>query len=420
MKIAAAGIPVGALATLSLAGCSTGGETGASDNVELTVMIWDANQKDGVQKAIDGFVATHPGTSVKLNLVPADQYYTKLDASLAAGSGPDVMWQSSKAIDYIEGGALEPLDAFIEAAGTDLSQFNEMVTTLYSIDGKQYGLPKDMDTWVFILNTEIFARLGVAEPASDWTWDDMLAVAEELRKKGQPEGQVVYYNNALWNGVATLVHQSGGAVIKADGKTAGLDSDAGRNAFALLLDLVDKGYAPDTAKLADYNPLNSLLSGNLAMSAVPSWNISAVAAAASDGQFAAIRFPSVNHNFDTDTNGLAYTLNAASKHKDAGFELIGYLTSLEGARLHAQGGAGLPAIAEAQADWIAANKAVANIEVVSEAADHVFTRPSSAFPQSRPAIEKSANTVMPAIWARTMEVDEGIRQINDAIGSALN
>ncbi|MDO5676468.1 MAG: sugar ABC transporter substrate-binding protein [Propionibacteriaceae bacterium] len=393
------------------------GEAAAGGPANLSVMIWDAAQQGGVQNAIDGFMAANPDYKVTLELVPSDQYYTKLDASLGAQSGPDVMWQSSKAIDYVEGGALEPLDDYIAAANLDMGQYDETITGLYNFDGKQYGVPKDMDTWLFLYNAGMFAELGVEEPAADWTWEDMVAKAEELKEKSGKAEAAVYYNNSMWNGVSTLVEQLGGHVVSEDGKTATLDSPEGIQAFTMLMELVDKGLAPDTSKRADFDPLTSLMSGNLAMSAIPSWFVSAVAQA--DGEFKAVRFPSVNGSYVTDSNGLSYVMNTYSKNKDAAWKLIEYLTSEEGAKLHAEGGAALPAIKGAQAGWIEANKAIGNIEVVEDAAANIFLRPSTAHPAARPGVDKANKTVIPQIWSKQISIEDGVKQINDLIQAEL-
>ena len=58
---AAGALGVGAAGTLA----ACGGRS-ASTSDELTVQIWDPNQKAGVQAAIDAFVASDAGTPLSL------------------------------------------------------------------------------------------------------------------------------------------------------------------------------------------------------------------------------------------------------------------------------------------------------------------------------------------------------------------
>lgn len=107
---AAFALTVGVNATAALA-----------QSIKLSVMIWDPAQRDGVQMAINAFEAANPNIKVSLEQVPTDQYYTKLDAALGAGAGPDVMWQSSRASYYVNGGALQPLNKYIAESGVSLT-----------------------------------------------------------------------------------------------------------------------------------------------------------------------------------------------------------------------------------------------------------------------------------------------------------
>lgn len=411
----------GAVSTGTLAACSSG--AGGSDSLpsELTVQIWDPNQQAGVQAAVDGYATTDGASPVRVDLIPEDQYYTKLDASLGAGAGPDVMWQSSKAPDYIAGGALEPLDDYIAEAGIDMTQYATEIAELYNIDGKQYGIPKDMDAWVVVYNAALFAEHGVAEPSPEWTWEDMLATAQQLLDASGQQGSVLYFSNSLVNGFSDIVHQLGGSLVSEDGTQATVDSEQGREAFARLFELVDKGYAPDLSQKADFDSLTALISGSLFMSTVPSWDIVAISGSGAEKDtFKAVRMPSINGDYRANTNGLSYTLNAASKQKDAAFGLIEHLASLEGATQHAEAGAGLPAIAAAPDPWFTANENIGNIDAVRDAAQNVYLRTSTRVPASRPGISEAQTNVMPRIWAKEITVDEGLAEIQETIQGALD
>ncbi|ASQ93431.1 MULTISPECIES: extracellular solute-binding protein [unclassified Streptomyces] len=102
---------VGAAAlNTGIVGCSAS-PTHTSGSINLSLMIWGPTQKAGVQKAVDGLKAANPDVKLYLQQVPVDQYY-RLDVPLGAGEGLDVMWQSSTAPNYVDGGALQPLDEY--------------------------------------------------------------------------------------------------------------------------------------------------------------------------------------------------------------------------------------------------------------------------------------------------------------------
>ncbi|WP_304650881.1 ABC transporter substrate-binding protein [Tessaracoccus sp. OS52] len=408
-------------AASALAACSPeASKAPDAASAALIVQIWDAVQKGGVQAAIDGF-AKNSSSTVRLDVLPEDQYYQSLDASLGAGKGPDVMWQSSKAIEYVQGGAIEPLDERIAEAGIDLSQYAPQITSLYNFDGKQYGIPKDMDAWVMVYNPAILDKHGVSAPSPEWTWQDMLAIGQELLDASGNRGNIIGYDTNLAFGCSDAVHHSGGRFVSEDGTKAVIDSDEAVDGFNRILELMDLGLAPNPAERADFDALSALTSGNLAIAMIPSWQISALGEAVTDDlPLTAVRLPSSNGNFACNTNGLSYMLNANSAAKDQAFSLMAWMTSLDGARLHAANGAGLPALPAAQDAWFEANSAIKDIDAVRVASENVYLRPSTAFPKARPGLTEASTNVLPQLWAKAVTVPEALAQMNDVIQRSLD
>lgn len=412
-----------AAAVGTLAACSGGGNPsgGAGGSATMAVQIWDAVQKNGVQAAIDGFLENNPDVEIRLDSLPESQYYQSLDASLAAGQGPDVLWQSSRAIEYVEGGAIEPLDERIEAAGIDMSVYAPEITGLYNFDGKQYGIPKDMDAWVMIYNPAIFDQHNVPTPSPEWTWEEMVGIGEELLEASGNRGNIIGYDTSFLFGCSDAVHHSGGRYVSEDGTKAVINSDEAIDGFSRILALMDLGLAPNPADRADFDALAALVSGNLAIAMVPSWQISAVGEAVTpDAPFAAVHLPSVNGDFRCNTNGLSYMLNANTAHKDEAFALLQFMTSPEGAALHAANGAGLPAVPAAQDAWFEANSAITDIEAVRVASENVYLRPSTEFPRARPGMTEAATNILPQLWSKTLTVPEALDEMNDVIQRALD
>lgn len=408
----------GALA--ALAAMATTFSANAQD-VELSLMIWDPAQTAGVQLAIDAFEATNPTIDVTLDQVPPDQYYTRLDAALGAGEGPDVMWQSSRASFYVDGGALRPLDDFIARDGLDLSAYNQTIAELYNLNGDQYGVPKDFDAWVVIYNDSVFSDLGITPPSSGWTWDDMVAIATEVAEAQTAATDIPLYYNYLWNsGVSSLVHSLGGAVV-ANGQGA-VPMDVGVQALEMIMALQEQGLIAPIADSGDLNPVNGLVSGTIAMAVIPSWNLSLLSGAdVPPGTFRALHLPAVNGAWMTDTNGLSYVMNANTDHPEEAWDLIQFLTSDEGALLHAQGGAGLPAnnASEALGAFVAANDSIVGLEEAL-ASQQSYLRTTTAYPQVILGIQEIHSSVMPRFYAGDISAEETVQMINDINTRSFN
>lgn len=406
----------------TLVGC-TATSSGGSDSSQLSLMIWDPGQKAGVQKAVDGFQVANPDIKVSLEQVPEDQYYTKLDASLGAGEGPDVMWQSSRAPVYVEGGALEPLDEYIAKDKVSMDAYPKNLVGLYNFDGKQYGMPKDQDVWSVVYNTAVFKKLGVTDvPTADWTWEDMIRIGEEVKSKQTSSADVpMYYNYDFNRGVGSLVHSLGGTVVK-DGKGS-VSSPQGVKAFEMIKDLQDRKLIPPVKDSADFKGTASLISGSIAMAKVPSWELSLLTQAdVPSGTFHMVPQPSVNGSRATDTNGLSYVMNANSKQKDAAWKLIKYLTSDEGAKLQVEGGASLAAnvSSDVKQAYYKANSKIDGVqETFNVTLEQNYLRTTTEFPKTRGVMPEIESTVAGPYYAGAMSASEAASRADSILTKSL-
>jgi multiple sugar transport system substrate-binding protein len=413
---------VGAALVAGSVGCSTNSsESGGGAN--LSLMIWDPAQKAGVQKAVDGFQAANPDIKVTLEQVPEDQYYTKLDASLGAGQGPDVMWQSSKAPSYVKGGALEPLDEYIKRDSISLDAYNPQLAKLYKIDGKQYGMPKDQDVWTVVYNTEVFKKLGITDvPTAAWTWDDMIRIGGEVKSKQTGAADVpMAYNYDFNRGVGSIIHQLGSTVVK-DGKGT-VSTPEGIKALEMLKDVQDRGLIPPVKDSADFNAVTSLISGSVAMAKIPTYQLAPLSKAdLPSGTFKVVPQPSVNGSRATDTNGLSYVMNSNSSQKDAAWKLIKFLTSDEGAKLHVEGGASPAAnvSADVQAAYFKANEKLVGLDDVFKATlPDQYLRTTTEYPATRAVMPQIESTVAGPFYAGSLSASDAAKKIDEILAGSL-
>ena len=166
----------GAMA-MSLAACgggssdsNSGGNSSAGGSDVIEVKIWDNTQLKGLQEIADLWTE-QSGIKVNIQVVTWDDYWTLLEAGASGGEMPDVFWMHSNNVQmYMEADKLLDLTDYISKSEvTDLSNYYEGITTLYSMDGKQYAVPKDHDTIALLYNKAIFDKAGVAYPTDDWT-----------------------------------------------------------------------------------------------------------------------------------------------------------------------------------------------------------------------------------------------------------
>ena len=152
---------------------------------ELTVSIWDENQRKGLQEIIDEWSA-QSGVKATIQVVGWDDYWTLLEAGASGGELPDVFWMhSNQAQKYMENDMLMDLTDKIAASDKiDMGNYYEGIVNLYQLNGKQYAVPKDIDTIALWYNKTIFDEMGVDYPDDTWTWDDFVDAAAKLTNDG--------------------------------------------------------------------------------------------------------------------------------------------------------------------------------------------------------------------------------------------
>ncbi|HEY9329753.1 MAG TPA: extracellular solute-binding protein [Streptomyces sp.] len=228
--------------------CSSSSEDGKS---EVTVWMYpvikdEVASKKFWEQAESGFEKSHPDTDLKIELQTFDKRDAQISAALAAGSGPDIaLITPDQAATYRSVEGLLPVD---EAVDADRKSFYPETLKAATFDDKLYGVPLFQNVNATAYNTKIFADAGLGLPV---TWDDVLAAAPVLAKKGiavmdyagSPEQTLnLSYYPLLW--------QAGGTVFTKDGKDVAFDSPAGVSALRFLVDLKKAGGLPADAATA--------------------------------------------------------------------------------------------------------------------------------------------------------------------------
>ncbi|MFF4625090.1 ABC transporter substrate-binding protein [Nonomuraea jabiensis] len=257
---------VALLATACSQGSATKGTTTeAGGKVTLRYFTFSAapdhvKDLDTIEKA---FEKANPNVDVVVETAPFDQYFTKLQTSIAGGTAPDTFELNyENFVTYAGAGSL--LDLATVAGDGDTSVYAQESLKAFKHDGKQYALPASFSTVVLFYNKDLFDKAGVAPPTADWTWADEQAAAAKLtdKKKGvfgdfQPVQFFEFYKT---------LKQAGGEFLSADGKKSAFDSPQGVKAATWLVSKVGKTM-PTEAEIggtADYDT-NLFKSGKLAM-----------------------------------------------------------------------------------------------------------------------------------------------------------
>lgn len=336
-----------------LAGCGGGSSDGGSSSgkTELSLGIWDENQRPAIEDVAAAYEEENPDVKINIELTPysGGEYWTKLEAAAGGGTAPDVFWINVLHLDsYVDGGILADLtDAIAESDINDA--YSETLVQNYVREDVNYAVPKDFDTNALWYNKEMFDAAGVAYPTDDMTYDDFVALCAELKDK-LPEGvypfvcpvdfQTWYYQT---------VYANGGWIINEDGTETGYDDPKTQEGIQCWIDLIDQGYAPAAATVAETGSDAMFQGEQVAMTFAGSYMVPEYAnnEAVAD-KIDCVEIPTYNDIEDNCINGLGYAVYEGSKNKDAAIDFAIWLGSKDAQDIQGESGVVISARTESQ------------------------------------------------------------------------
>ncbi|MEU1724738.1 sugar ABC transporter substrate-binding protein [Nonomuraea sp. NPDC005692] len=254
-------MPLACLAGLAVlaAGCGTSGEPAADGKATISYAIWDKNDQPAAMEIIDAFQRANPKVTVKLEITPWDQYWTKLQTAASGGTAPDVFWMNSLNVRmYAKGGVIAPLD------DTKAGGLPAAVVDGYRYDGKLYALPHNVSIPALWYDKKIFDAAGLAHPTADWTWDDVKAAARKLTDPAKKQFGILA---PMWDqgGFYNTMIQAGGHVLSPDGRKSGFDDPASVQGLEFWTGLIKDQVAPPAETYTDTDPLQLFQTGKYGM-----------------------------------------------------------------------------------------------------------------------------------------------------------
>lgn len=303
----------------------------------ITFGYWgDPPELPPFEEIVSKYQAVHPDVKIEIQHAPWSGYFTRLDAQLAAGAGPDVFFITNVP-SYASRGALAPLDDLIKQSSFPIDQYVPSSLLTHSFEGKLYSIPRDSAPSALYYNSDAFDAAGVAYPNADWKWADLRDAAIKLTTTDG--GRITRYGLALEsNDWATWVQQNGGKVFDDPLKptTFLLAEPAAVEAIQYIGDLINKDkVTPNFLEAEQAGGTAQLFSSGQA--AIVITNPSRL------GTFADVPFKWAVANLpggptgihSNRTGGAGFAINANSKNPEAAWAFLQYLAGPEGQSIFA-------------------------------------------------------------------------------------
>jgi multiple sugar transport system substrate-binding protein len=393
-----------AAAVLALSACGNGGSAESAKG-EISYWLWDANQLPAYQQCADDFTKANPDITVKITQRGWDDYWSTLTNGFVGGTAPDVFTNHlGRYGELAENKQLLAIDDAVEKDGVDLSAYNEGLAELWvGQDGKRYGLPKDWDTIGLFYNKAMLAAAGITEermkeltwnPEDGGTYEKVIAhlTVDKNGKRGDEPGfdknNVDVYGLGLNGGGDSsgqtewsyLTNTTGWSHTDKNpwGTKYNYDDPKFQSSMEWFAGLADKGYMPKLETTVGASMADTFAAGKSAINAHGSWMI---------GQYTGYKGIEVGiaptpvgpeGERASMFNGLADSIWAGTKKKDASIKWVEYLASAECQDVVASQAVVFPAL-KASSDKAAEAFAAKGVDV-SAFTEHVKNKTTFLYP----------------------------------------
>ena len=152
--------------------------------------------KPYIDSVIADFQAANPGITVVTDQVLNDAYKDKIRVVLGSSNQPDIFfsWSGEWAFNIVRAGRSMDLSPVLAANPEWSGNIIAAQIAPFTMDGKVYGLPWQMDGKAIFYNKDAWEKAGVTEEPK--TFGELMAICAKLKEAGQTP--LLFGSKAPW------------------------------------------------------------------------------------------------------------------------------------------------------------------------------------------------------------------------------
>lgn len=315
--------------------------TACSRTDERTVLRFWGMGREGevVAELVAEFEREHPDIRVDVQQLPWTAAHEKLLTAFAGDALPDVCQLGNTWLaEFAALGALEPLDARV--APSKVVARDDYFAASWNtnvIDGRLLGIPWYLDTRVLFYRKDLLARAGFAEPPRDW--NEWRAAMAALAREGGGNAYAILLPLDEFEPLLQLAMQQDEPLLRENDTRGNFRSAGFRRAFAFYLEMFRERWAPPMSDTQISNVWNEFARGFNTFYITGPWNIGEfkrrLPAELADA-WGTVPLPGFDGRRGGVAGGTSLAVFASSRHKDAAWQLVEFLSRPEQQRrLHA-------------------------------------------------------------------------------------
>ena len=430
----------------------TGADIPGRRDDSLSIAILGTNQDAAArQSLVDAFTARHPDISVRLQAIQGTDwadFFAKILTMVAAGTPPDVCVVATEGAQLFAERLAEPLDEFIKRDAAQVQDyFDDVHPSLieaFMYKGSFYQMPIDFNAANMYFNTEAMRRAGVPYPAADWTHQDFLTMARQMRQAAGSGFVPFYWTNRLWGGIVpwlyindtsflTETKSPGGEWLwdrfypDHKGAYSGGFLWEGSNAsdprvaesFEFVRALVEEGLGTSPAQGGGNELVGQFSGGSIGMTPAGGFWVQGLSEAGLTPQdYDVAYFPkwrTQRHQF----GAAGYAILKTSERKDEAWEWVKFCTSREGMQLAFPSPNTTPTRRSMCNEALYSQKGPAHWKVFYDTLDQLPCAPIPAPPQQAAVETALIKNVLGAVTGSAAELPAALERLDEDLARAL-
>lgn len=310
-----------------------------------------------VAQLIPEFERQHPGIRIELQQLPWTAAHEKLLTAFAGDSLPDVCAIGNTWIpEFALIGALSPLDARIartpgvapgvvehdltEHDGVDPDDYFAGAWDSGVVDGHVYGVPWYVETRLPFYRRDLLEQAGINAPPANW--DQWRTAMAAIKREVGPERYAILLPINEFEPLLVLAIQQPDELLRDGGRHGNFRSPGFKRALAFYKEMFDRGWAPLVSNTQISNVWDEFGRGYFSFYINGPWNIAEFRKrlpAELSQSWMTMPLPGPDGPGASVANGTSFVIFSGSKHKDAAWQWIAYLSGTDvQARFHAMTG----------------------------------------------------------------------------------
>ena len=430
----------------------TGADIPGRRDDSLSIAILGTNQDAAArQSLVDAFTARHPDIPVRLQAIQGTDwadFFAKILTMVAAGTPPDVCVVATEGAQLFAERLAEPLDEFIKRDAAQVQDyFDDVHPSLieaFMYKGSFYQMPIDFNAANMYFNTGAMRRAGVPYPAADWTHQDFLTMARQMRQAAGSGFVPFYWTNRLWGGIVpwlyindtsflTETKSPGGEWLwdrfypDHKGAYSGGFLWEGSNAsdpkvaesFEFVRALVEEGLGTSPAQGGGNELVGQFSGGSIGMTPAGGFWVQGLSEAGLTPQdYDVAYFPkwrTQRHQF----GAAGYAILKTSERKDEAWEWVKFCTSREGMQLAFPSPNTTPTRRSMCNEALYSQKGPAHWKVFYDTLDQLPCAPIPAPPQQAAVETALIKNVLGAVTGSAAELPAALERLDEDLTRAL-